>query len=72
MKQKFQTEADARRDAAARALWSNHPLIAAYRKATGKWDVSLKALIRFTVALPQDQFNACMFGAGVRDPRRAS
>lgn len=54
-----------RREAAARAFWSDHPLIWLYRETTGETDVSLKKLIAFTEQLPQPIFNACMFMAGV-------
>jgi hypothetical protein len=55
-----------RREAAYKAFMSDHPLIHAYRHATGQDDVPLKSLIAFTEALPQPVFNACMFSAGVR------
>lgn len=49
-----------KKEAARRAFWSNHPLIAAYRSALRIEDVSLKPFIEFVGAMPTDQFAACV------------
>lgn len=57
---------DERTLAARRALWSNHPLALAALEHHGGESVSLRQLIAFVRTMPQDQFNAAMFSAGVR------
>jgi len=60
------SEAEIRREAARRAFWSSHPLVDAFRRARAVDDVRLKELIAFVETMPQPEFNACMFSAGVR------
>lgn len=64
------TERDMRTQAATRAMWSDHPLNIACRKAVGE-TFSVRDLIAFVRQMPQPEFNACMFGARVIE-RRAS
>ena len=52
-----------RKAAAARAFWSDHPLNVAFRTKSGKQTFSLKEFSEFVVAMPGDEFAACMFSA---------
>lgn len=61
-------ELDIRKDAAVRALWSDHPLNRACRAAIGE-TFALRDLIAFVQRMPSEEFRACMFGAGVVSDR---
>lgn len=61
-----QTEDRFRAETCARIIFRDHPLIALYRQRTGVQDVAIRSLKQFVIGLPQEDFNACMFGAGVR------
>jgi hypothetical protein len=50
---------DHRKEAAIRAFWSEHPLIAAYQSTKRTASVPLRDLIRFVQAMPTDEFERC-------------
>lgn len=62
---KPQTDEAIRSDLCARIIYRHHPLIDLYRQRTGLSDVGIRDLKRFVVDLPSEEFNACLFGAGV-------
>ena len=59
------TEDAIRSSLCARVFWSDHPLIALYQERTGLAAVRIRDLKKFAISLPQQEFNACLFGAGV-------
>lgn len=62
----IQSEIERRRDAACRAMWSDHAIVAAYCAEHGPGPFSLRNLIAFTVSLPQDAFDTIEGGSDAR------
>lgn len=62
----LQAEIERRRNAACRAMWSEHAIVRAYCAANGPGPFSLRNLIAFTLALPRDAFEAIDGGSDAR------
>lgn len=59
------SESEARRAAACRAFWSDHPLNLLYRQRHGERTFSLREFKTFVLSLSADEFQACLLSAGV-------